>query len=217
MDAPVGFIPMTHPEKVLRYIVTGVTYLVHLLVVAVILLSRQLHAPRHIFWAGVSLVVLIAHPHGIFLMFSRDIPTIYVLYVAGTGLWFSTILIWFTLAGFDRYLAITRHVWYARKVTCRKVVASMMATGLVNGAAVTSPYWTLEKSIFNCSLSLEHMNWVFMWFIVISSVNIVLHVKIFAVSRKAIREYFNKVPPKPPTNLNGGYRYLLLLFVLSTN
>jgi hypothetical protein len=56
MDVPMNLRPMSLTTQSYRYVVAGVGTLLNMLVVVVIYNSRQLHYPRHVFWAAISVM-----------------------------------------------------------------------------------------------------------------------------------------------------------------
>lgn len=171
-----------------RLVMASVSFLVNSTVIVVISCSRQLHVPRHIFWAGISVIIQFTTLALVAESFVGD-PTVCVVYQLSMGAWYPSLLLFLSLAGCDRYLAIKHYEWYKRRMSNRRALAAMAITWVLNALITESPYWTGYKSMFDCSANLTQVYCIFTWNLLLAAVNVALQVKIFLVSRQVIREY----------------------------
>jgi hypothetical protein len=115
---------MTLGQQSYRYGIVVLGSLINFVVVFVVYYSRQLHYPRHLFWAAISLInefsiiqtllEIVAILHG-----NRVACQIFVF---NAGVSYTISLTFLALAALDRYLAIGRYEWYKNKVTNRGAI-----------------------------------------------------------------------------------------------
>lgn len=195
-DAPAKDFPLSslagENHVGLRYAFAIVSFIVNSTVILVVTCSRQLHLPRHVYWAGISFIILFCTAQWITELFVNESSGVACsIYELSIGVWYPALLLFLSLAGVDRYVAIRHYEWYKRKVTSKKVILAMVIAWTLNAFVVNIPYWTGYKSLFTCSVNETHMLFIFIWNILLGVVNIALQVKIFKVSRKVIKEYFS--------------------------
>lgn len=111
-------------EQAFRISNITIGFLLNIIILLVIVVSRQLHNPRHIFWVGVSLInqfylmqcaleiVAIVYPNA----------TICPLFVLNAGVGYSALLLCLSLAACDRYAAIAFWEWYKKRITNKVIV-----------------------------------------------------------------------------------------------
>jgi hypothetical protein len=217
------FISLT--QQIYHSILTVVGTLINLFVVFVIYYSRQLHYPRHLFWAAISLInefsiiqtllEIVAILHG-----NRVACQIFVF---NAGVSYTISLTCLALAALDRYLAIGRYEWYKNKVTNRGAVYLLSFGFIVTYATITSPFWTGFKDFRNCTINLTHMHCVMIYDLLLGFLCVILHIMIFLRSRKAARQHQNyletsiamRFTPTPSINLRVPNGKLLKFFQFS--
>jgi hypothetical protein len=217
------FISLT--QQIYHSILTVVGTLINLFVVFVIYYSRQLHYPRHLFWAAISLInefsiiqtllEIVAILHG-----NRVACQIFVF---NAGVSYTISLTFLALAALDRYLAIGRYEWYKNKVTNRGAVYLLSFGFIVTYATITSPFWTGFKDFRNCTINLTHMHCVMIYDLLLGFLCVILHIMIFLRSRKAARQHQNyletsiamRFTPTPSINLRVPNGKLLKFFQFS--
>lgn len=208
-DLPFTSIPVKDEFAILRYVLVSVSIPVNLVVISVVSASRQLHAPRHIFWAGVSIAFLLISFEALSESFIRQNRYFCALYELGMGIWNPTLLLFLSLAGWDRYAAIRHYEWYRNHMTNRKALFAMIAAFFLNALIFDSPYWTGYKSLFNCSVNKAQMHCVFLWYLLLSFINIALQVQVFIESRKVIRKYSSSSLPHKTYRFSGSTNHSL--------
>lgn len=199
MDMPMNVWPMPKTQQVYRYLIIIPGTLINILVAVVIGSSRQLHYPRHIFWAGISLSNQLYITQGI-LEIAANVGQSSVacqFFVFGAGANYTNILLFLAFAALDRYLAISRYDWYKRKVTNRGVLYLLLGTSLLTYFIVAAPFWTGFKSINNCSVNLTHMHTVLNFDLLVGVLCVILHIMIFIRSRAAIIQHSSNFPQTP--------------------
>ena len=191
MDIPIDLRRFSPSQEVFRYVGVILGSLLNALVPLTIGFSRQLHYPRHVFWAGIccanemyiigQLSELLAVLHG-----DRIACQIFVL-LAGSN--YSSLLMFLVLAALDRYLAVAHFKWYKEKVTNQWVVCILITTLVLTYCVITSPFWLRFKSIKTCTVNLTHMHWVLVYDCVLGLICVFLYVITYIRSRQVIRQH----------------------------
>lgn len=217
---PLKKLPVTHLQIVVRFVLGGVSVLLNMTVITVVVCSRQLHLPRHIYWAGASIVILFLTAQWVdeVLIAPSGNHVACLFYELSSGVWYPTLLLFLSLAGLDRYAAIKHYEWYKKRVTNRKAIVAMLVSFTLTGLIGDAPFWLGYDSPHDCNVNLTHVFWIVTCNVALGAVNIVLQVKLFLVSRKIIREYFsNTMQMKPiyffssrgPLEIPREYRFYL--------
>ena len=191
----------TRVQEVFRSSVVTIGMLLNVIVFSVISFSRQLRYPRHIFWAAVSFfecLFLFEYALELAVVLNRDRKACQILLLV-YPVDYSLLLLTLLLAAIDRYVSIVRYEWYKSNVTNRGVVLLISTAFAVSCIVITSPYWTGYLSIDNCTINVTHVNWVFVWDLILGIVCVVLHFNIFMKTRTLIRQYVPKSRQKPIT------------------
>jgi 5-hydroxytryptamine receptor 1 len=221
MDVPMNLRPMSLTTQSYRYVVAGVGTLLNMLVVVVIYNSRQLHYPRHVFWAAISVMNqfhIIYNIVEIIAIVGRN-QVACQIFVLNAGVPYTIVLTFLAMAAFDRYLAVARYEWYKEKVTNRGIIFLLSIVFIVTYLIITSPFSTGFKNIQNCTVNLTHIHVILIYDLILGIVCVILHVMIFIRSRTAIKQQpsqlrQNRIPlqfiPTPSTNVvPGTYTHLL--------
>jgi len=191
----------------------------------VVTFSRQLHYPRHIFWAAISIfecLFLVDNAFELVTVHKRDhLACQFVVLFYPVD--YSILLICMSLAALDRYLSIVRYEWYQANVTNRGVILLITIAVGLTFVILTSPFWTGYKSLFTCTASMIHILWVFTWNLFLGIVCVIVHFKIFTETKILIRQYVPKYRRAPltvkfvskssfrqPSNISSG-NYLIAL------
>lgn len=189
-DIPLGLPSASSGHAAFRYAFAGASFAVNATVIVVISCSRQLHLPRHVFWAGISLVILFCTAQWVVELHIGHAPSdLCAVYELSIGVWYPALLLFLSLAGLDRYLAMRHYNWYRRKMSNRKAILSMAVTFVLNAVVVDLPYWTNLKSLDRCAANATHVGLIFAWNMLLGVVNMILQARIFSESRRAIRMY----------------------------
>jgi hypothetical protein len=188
-------------QLLFRTSVICVGILLNCVVLFVVTFSRQLHYPRHIFWAAISIfecLFLVDMALELVTVLRRDylVCRFVVLFYPVD---YSILLICMSLAALDRYLSIVRYEWYQANVTNRGAIVSITIAVGITFIIFTSPFWTGYRSIFTCTTSIIHGVWSFTWNLFLGIVCLVLHFKIFIETKTLIRLYVPKYRRKPVT------------------
>ena len=194
----------TRVQEVFRSSVVAIGMLLNVIVFSVISFSRQLRYPRHIFWAAVSFfecLFLFEYALELAVVLNRDRKACQILLLV-YPVDYSLLLLTLLLAAIDRYVSIVRYEWYKSNVTNRGVVLLISTAFAVSCIVITSPYWTGYLSIDNCTINVTHVNWVFVWDLILGIVCVVLHFNIFMKTRTLIRQYVPKSRQKPINVVN---------------
>ncbi|XP_046458954.1 uncharacterized protein LOC124205549 [Daphnia pulex] len=188
-------------QLLFRTSVIGVGILLNCVVLFVVIFSRQLHYPRHIFWAAISIfecLFLVDMALELVTVLRSDyLACQFVILFYPVD--YSILLICMSLAAMDRYLSIVRFEWYQANVTNRGAIVSITIAVGVTYIIFTSPFWTGYKSLYTCTTSLIHGVWAFTWNLFLGFVCVVLHFKIFVETKTLIRHYVPKYRRKPVT------------------
>ncbi|XP_046454717.1 uncharacterized protein LOC124202411 isoform X2 [Daphnia pulex] len=190
LDVPMDLRPMSVTTQSYRYVTTAVGTLINLLVIVVVCRSRQLHYPRHVFWAAISVMNQFQIIHFILEVVAiagRNRVACQIC-VLNAGVLHTIILTLLALAGLDRYLAIARYEWYKEKVTNRGTILLLSIGFVVTYLTFTSPFWTGYKKIKNCTINLTHMHVVLIYDLFMGILCVILHIMIFFLSRAAIKK-----------------------------
>ena len=190
-DWPLHTESFSRAQQDLRITIFVFGFVINSIILLVIIYSRQLHYPRHIFWAGVSLINHYYLIQCVVEFISRVYRSAIAcnIYVFNASVGYSALLLCLSLAACDRYSAIAHYNWYKRKVTNRAVIIAMISSFFLTFVVTTSPFWTGYKSASSCTVNLTHMHWVLAWDLLLGIFSVVLHVKIYIVSRATIRQY----------------------------
>jgi hypothetical protein len=192
---------ITAAQTSFRTSVICVGILLNCVVLSVVTFSRQLHYPRHIFWAAISifeclflvdsaLELVTVHKHD--YLACRFVVLFYPVD-------YSILLICMSLAALDRYLSIVRYEWYQTNVTNRGAIVSITIAVGITFIIFTSPFWTGYKSLYTCTVNITHSLLGFSWNLLLGIVCLVLHFKIFTETKTLIRQYVPKYRRKPVT------------------
>lgn len=191
LDVPIELFPISLRQQVYRYVVVTIGFLINIFFIVVIRWSRQLHNPRHVFWAAISLIdqlYMIQILMEIVAIVGQN-RTACQIFALNSGVNYTIMLLFLVLAALDRYLAIARYEWYKKKVTNRGVIYLLSATSMLTYFIVTSPFWTGFKSIKTCTVNLTHMHFVLVYDLVLGVSCVVLHAMVFIQSRIAITKH----------------------------
>jgi len=113
-DVPIMEQNITTAQTVYRSSIVCIGIFLNCVVLIVVSLSRQLHYPRHIFWAAVSIcecVLLFDCGIELVAVHNRDyLACLFVVLLYPSD--YSVLLICLALAAFDRYISIVRYEWY---------------------------------------------------------------------------------------------------------
>ena len=189
-DFPLMEQNITATQAVYRTSVISVGIFLNCLVLIVVSFSRQLHYPRHIFWAAVSIfecLFLVDSALELDTVHNRDYLAcrFVVLFYPSD---YSVLLICLSMAAFDRYISIVRYEWYKDNATNRGVIILISIVVVVTFVIFTSPYWTGYKSIYSCTSNAIHSHWAFVWSSFLGIVFVILHFKIFFETKTLIRQ-----------------------------
>jgi hypothetical protein len=192
---------ITAVQTSFRTSVICVGILLNCVVLFVVTFSRQLHYPRHIFWAAISIfecLFLVDNAFELVTVHKHDyLACRFVVLFYPVD--YSILLICMSLAALDRYLSIVRFEWYQANVTNRGVILSIAIAVGITYIIFTSPFWTGYRSIFTCTTTIIHSVWAFTWNLFLGIVCVVLHFKIFVETKTLIRQYVPKYRRKPVT------------------
>lgn len=190
---------MPKAQQVYRYSIIIPGTLINILVLVVIGNSRQLHYPRHVFWAGISLSNQLYVTQSLLEILANVSQSTIAcqFFVFGAGANYTNILLFLAFGALDRYLAISKYDWYKRKVTNKGVLCLLTITSILTYFIVASPFWTGFKSINNCSVNLTHMHTVLNFDLLIGVLCVILHIMIFTRSRAAIIQHSSNFPQIP--------------------
>lgn len=197
LDVPINVLPFSTLEIVYRLVAGTVGAFINLVIITTVSVSRQLHFPRHIYWAGIS----VAYLTYIIQLFNDVLgnyfksQTACQLYVLHASVPYTVLSFYLMIAAWDRLLAITCYDWYERRVTNRRVITLLIAVYLVTLAGITSPFWTGYKQLAKCTVNMTHMHYVMAVNVTIAALCVCLHVKIFLVSRAVVRRYPRQAQP----------------------
>ena len=213
MDVPMNLRPMSLTTQSYRYVVAVVGTLLNMLVVVVICNSRQLHYPRHVFWAAISVMNqfhIIYNIVEIVAIVGRN-QVACQIFVLNAGVPYTIVLTFLAMAAFDRYLAVARYEWYKEKVTNRGIIFLLSIVFIVTYLIITSPFSTGFKNIQNCTVNLTHIHVILIYDLILGILCVILHVMIFIRSRTAIKQQpsqfrQNRIPLQfiPSTNVVPG-------------
>jgi hypothetical protein len=120
----------------------------------VVTFSRQLHYPRHIFWAAISIfecLFLVDMALELVTVLRRDYYLACRFVVLFYPVDYSILLICMSLAVLDRYFSIVRYDWYQANVTNRGAIVSITIAVGITFVIFTSPFWTGFQSIYICT------------------------------------------------------------------
>lgn len=203
MDIPINYQTLSSSHQAYRYVIFSIGTVVNILVPVVIVYSRQLHFPRHVFWAGLSfcnlLQILQSLMESLVFIFNNRIMC--QIFVLNASTIYNVTLLFLALAALDRYLAIARYEWYKKKVTLRAVIYLLLFSSLLTCLFITSPFWTGFLILKNCTVNLTHMHWVLVYDLLLGIVCVVLHIMIFIRSRSVILQHstnFHQTPISLP-------------------
>lgn len=189
MNVPMNIIPLSTREMVYRLIACIVGLLINTGIIVTVSVSRQLHYPRHIYWAGISgaYLTFVAQQFNDVIGNYYNAKTACQLFVLHATVPYTVISFYLMIAALDRLLALTRYEWYKRRLTNKKVIALLIAVYFITLAGITSPFWMGYQQAAKCTVNMTHMNYVMTVNIFTALICVCLHVKIFLESRKAIR------------------------------
>ena len=199
LDVPINMYNISLHQQVWKYSMVTIGILANIFVLVVICCSRQLHYPRHVFWAAISLfntISMIPQLAEIAAIVDRD-QIACQLYVLGAGVNYSIFLLFLVLAALDRYLAISHYKWYKKRATNRGVVCLLFASFILTCFVITSPFWTGYKSLKNCTVNLTHMQCVLTYDLLLGIICVILHAMILIKSREILRQFpshLNRAP-----------------------
>ncbi|XP_057369339.1 uncharacterized protein LOC130690340 [Daphnia carinata] len=192
---------ITTTQEFYRTCVVAVGTFLNCIVILVVTSSQQLRYPRHIFWAAISFsecLFLVQCALELAVIVNHDQLACQV-FVLMCSVDYSVLLLCILLAALDRYLSIVRYEWYKKNVTVRNVIVLISTTSALTLVIVTIPFWTGYQSIYTCTENLIHLHWVLAWDLVLGTVCVVLHFKIFVETKTIIRQYLPCYRHKPIT------------------
>ena len=190
-DMPLSTKPIPEWQQALKISIFIFGFIAYLVIFLVIVYSRQLHFPRHIFWAGVTLINYYDLIQCVLEFVARVHHSLIAckIYVFNASVAYTSLLLCLSLAACDRYSAIAHYEWYKKRITNRVVIIAIATGFTVSFFVTTSPFWTDCKSPSKCTVNLTHMHWVLLWDVLLGIFSVALHVKIYIASRDAIRQY----------------------------
>lgn len=191
MDVPASYVPMHVGEVIYRCTVGVLAVLINVTVIAIVSSCRQLYYPRHIYWAGVSIVYLFC-----IVQAFTEIGAVYwhnrfacQLYVLHASVPHTVISIYLLLAAVDRYVAVNYYECYKKRMTNRIVISLLIGAYVVTFTTITAPFWTGYRRLRDCTVNLAQVHRVMLANVTLAIVCIWLHVKIFTSSRAILRRY----------------------------
>lgn len=102
----------------------------NLVIIALILARRRLHQPRNIIWIGISfsnVLILTAHLLEVVSFYSTDTTELCRFRYFLVGLPYVSLLMNHFFSLVDRYLSVSRLIWYQRCVTKRWIIGLQLA------------------------------------------------------------------------------------------
>ena len=226
LDIPMSIRPMTLGQQSYRYGIVFLGSLINFVVVFVVYYSRQLHYPRHLFWAAISLLneFTIIQTLLEVVAIVNDDRVACQIFVLHAGVTYTTTLTFMALAALDRYLAIARYEWYKRKVTNRSAIYLLSFGFFVTYTTITSPFWTRFKNISDCTVNITHMHCLMIYDLLLGVVCVILHVMLFLRSRAYINQYPSNflptsialqfLPINPQNDIPGKFIYPSIPYLL---
>lgn len=184
--------PLSTTQQVYRYVIIGIGIIVNTIVVVVVVYSRQLHYPRHVFWVAISLCNQLYMVQALLEIAaivgkSRIACQIFVI---SAGAHYTIILSYLVLGALDRYLAITRYEWYKKKVNNWVVILLLLFTFISTFLVISSPFWTGYKSVKTCTVNFTRMHIVLVYDFLLGILSVVLQIMIFIRSRAILNQHF---------------------------
>ena len=191
LDIPVNLQPMSTQQQIFRWTIIAVGFILNCILLIVLLGSRQLRYPRHLFWVAIGFInqfyLIQCMIEIIAIVYNDEIAC--QMFVLNAGVGYSLLLVCLSLYALDRYLAVAHHEWYKEKVTNRVVLIAISGALTVSYIGITSPFWTGFKKINTCTINLTHVHWVLAWNLLLGIFCLSLHIKIYLESRSMIRQY----------------------------
>ena len=182
-------LPVFH--EMVRVIIVAIGLFLNSVVFIVIASLRQLHFPRHIYWAAISLVdcfFLVEVVLELFVIVKHDRVACRA-YVLFAGVDYTMLLVCLSLAALDRYLAIARYEWYKKRVKSSRVTSLLVVACAGTFLAVTWPFWTGYRSIYKCAVEMTQVHNVFACDLLLGIVCVVIHIKIYVKSKRVIEQH----------------------------
>lgn len=194
LDMPMDLESISLTEQVYRSVLIIVSLAINTGVLVVICCSRQLHYPRHIYWAAISIVNSLSAFQWIneILGIVLQIEFARRGFVLNVGIVYTMLLHCLFLATIDRYVAIAHYKWYKKKVTNKIVVTLLVTTTGATYLAGTSPFWTGVKRISSGTVNLTHMNCLLIWDLILGIMCVVINFRILTLSRFFIKQYMDQ-------------------------
>ena len=152
-------------QRINRFICCVLGFPLNILVMVVIARSRQLWAPRNVFWLAVTFFNFIAVVEStieldIYYLYQRSDGSHQLLceiFSTQLGCPYGLLLAGLTLASFDRYLTLARHQFYQKYGTTRNAVFVLIFTFLlVTGITLIS--MTRYSKTLNCLIDCRSGN-----------------------------------------------------------
>jgi hypothetical protein len=177
-------------------ITTGVP--IHLLVVFVILRTRQLYNPRNAFWLGNIACHFATLVMGAFEYWTVVIPsvgqtneTICQIYSLLVGYPYTSLLVSLLLATADRWFAISNPIKHRKYVTVAGVAGCLVVSWLLVFFILTSPYWTgrvpFPEPCKGLSLNPQVTKWVTISHFVLAVLIIAAQISVYVKTRQYLR------------------------------
>lgn len=199
LDIPMDFQSFSFGEQVYRSVLISFSFLINTGVFGVIILSRQLHYPRHIFWAVLALFNNFSLIHWVFEILGIVLKVNFAchIYVLNAGVTYTLLLNCLCLATIDRYMAIAHYDWYKVNVSNRMVISALVLSSSFTYAAGISPFWTGLLSLSSCTVNLAHMHWMLTWDLILGITCVVLDFKVFLLSRALVKAHIPMMSKLP--------------------
>jgi hypothetical protein len=173
-------------------ITTGVP--IHLLVVFVILRTRQLYNPRNAFWLGNIACHFATLVMGAFEYWTIVIPsvgqtnkTVCQIYSLLVGYPYTSLLVSLLLATADRWFAISNPIKHRKYVTVAGVAGCLVVSWLLVFFILTSPYWSGRVRLLSCTVNPDVMKWIMLSHFVTVIFIIIAQVKVYIRTRQYLR------------------------------
>lgn len=188
LDVSVLAHPNSWTDQIYRIVVISIAFFANCLVLTIILSSRQLRYPRHVYWAAACVLNIFCMINLVIEMVAlvTENPTVCKIFVGLAGTAYSSLLLCLAVTATDRYLSIAHSDWYGRVMTVRLAVILTAGCYLVSVVTVSSPYWIGLRALDSCSVNMFHILCVMIWNLTLGVACVLLHVAIFLTCRRII-------------------------------
>lgn len=200
LNVPMDFKSLSSVEQIYRSVLIPLSFVINTGVLWVIIYSRQLHYPRHVFWAALALLNNFSTVHWIFELLGIVLHLSFACrsYVLNAGMAYTLLLNCLCLTTIDRYTVIAHYDWYKENVSNRMVICALVCSTFVTYAMGTSPFWTGSLSLSSCTVNLYHVHWLLIWDLILGVVCVILDFKILTISRALVRSHVPSIAGQLP-------------------